>query len=272
MSGWLTKKPAKKQQTPVKPKIKLLPDTPQYQKKFREESPSPSPPPNRLVGFTSSILMPPPPPRYTPKSPTQAELANIKKADEIARRAFAPPDTPSPSQSLSPPNRLVGFTSSMLMPPAPPPPNRLVGFTSSMPMPPAPPPKLLTEAEQLRIQESDKLARRVFAWQGTPSPSQLLSPPPKRDNTDIGSLDETQTQHESGFNLEEEHTQHASETETPTQNADSPNGGKMTRKKDKNKSKNKRKKGKSKSKKGKSKKGKSKSKSKSKNKRTVKHR
>ena len=169
MSGWLTKKPAKKQQTPVKPKIKLLPDTPQYQKKFREESPSPSPPPNRLVGFTSS-----------------------------------------------------------------------------MPMPPAPPPKLLTEAEQLRIQENYKPARRMFAWQGTPSPSQLLPPPPpRRDNTDIGSLDETQTQHESVFNLEEEHTQHASET----QKVDSPNGGKMTRKKDKNKSK----KGKSKSKKGKNK-------------------
>jgi hypothetical protein len=115
-----------------------------------------------------------------------------------------------------------------------------------MPMPPAPPPKLLTEAEQLRIQENYKPARRMFAWQGTPSPSQLLPPPPpRRDNTDIGSLDETQTQHESVFNLEEEHTQHASET----QKVDSPNGGKMTRKKDKNKSK----KGKSKSKKGKNK-------------------
>jgi hypothetical protein len=99
---WLKKKkeqPSVKQ-APVKPNIKILPPTPQYQKEFRPESPSPSPPPNRLrASFTSSIL--PPPHRPTPKPLTEAEKRNIDKVEEQARRWFALLYTPSPSK-LSP--------------------------------------------------------------------------------------------------------------------------------------------------------------------------
>jgi hypothetical protein len=146
-------------------------------------------------------------------------------------------------------------------------------------LPPPPPSPRYTEAD---LKKGIELFERIVRQDLSDSPS----PPQQKRNTDTDSIkyqgyspmlyetqtqtqhdselnseniEETPTQHESVFNLEES-TQHASETETPTQKVDSHNGGKMTRKKDKNKSK----KGKSKSKKGKSKS------KKGKNKRTIK--
>lgn len=107
---WLKKKPehSKKQQPRVK--IKILPPTPKNRKEFRPESPSPSPLPNRLTSFTSSLLPPPPPPP-TPKPSTEAEIREHDRRMNEFGRWFALPDTPSPSQLLSPqPKRDIGIT------------------------------------------------------------------------------------------------------------------------------------------------------------------
>lgn len=206
---WLKKKPehSKKKQPPVKPNIKILPPTPQYQKKFRPESPSPSPPPNRLTSFTSSLL-PPPPPRETPKPLTEAEIKEYdEQLDEFGRRVFALPYTPSDS------------------PPPPPKRNKSSGIDETLL------PNYSNDSRSI-----DTSPRNQIRWMPM---NHNLGSHSRNDETPTERLSGSHSQEETPMELSHSQDDSNSQKETLTEHLSGSNGGKRSRKTSRKKSKSK---------------------------------
>ena len=101
---WRTIDHSKKLQPNVKQKIKILPPTPKSTRFGTDFSPSPSPMPNKLKGFTSKVIPGPPASMVLPpRDPTAEELNRMVEAQAILertlRRDFSnSPATPKPEQ------------------------------------------------------------------------------------------------------------------------------------------------------------------------------